>query len=200
MQLRPRDSRPGMTPYMTPTTCEDADLVARLAAGDRGEPLERLIDRFGGALFGFGVKLLGDREMAQELVQDTFVRLWRNAGRFDPAQGSVRTFIYAIARNRAIDLRRRRSSRPDHGAPDPLEEQAAEAGFQEALIEGIEVREALGGLGDKHRRVLELSYDEGLTQVEIAERLEIPLGTVKTRTFHALKAMRGELEKRGFDG
>ena len=185
---------------MDPTTCEDADLVARLAAGDRGEPLERLIDRFGGALFGFGVRLLGDREMAQELVQDTFVRLWRNAGSFDPAQGSVRTFIYAIARNRAIDLRRRRSSRPDMGAPDPLDGQAAEAGFQERLIEGIEVREALSALGDRHRRVLELCYDEGLTQDEIAQRLDLPLGTVKSRTFHALKTMRQELERRGFDG
>lgn len=184
---------------MIPTTSEDAELIARLAAGDRGVPLEGLIDRYGRPLFGFGLRLLGDRGLAEELVQDTFVRLWRGADRFDPSRGSPRTFIYAIARNAAIDLQRRRSARPDLGGAELAEEQPAAEEPYERLVERIELRDALESLSEKQRRVLELSYDEGLTQPEIAERIGVPVGTVKTRSFHGLRALRQELERRGFD-
>lgn len=184
---------------MTATASDEAELIGRMAAGDRGEPLERLIDRYGGPLFGFGKRLLKDTGMAEELVQDTFVRLWRSADRFDPARGSARTWIYSIARNSAIDLHRRRAARP-LDLDDP---ELAAFGIEEPhdqLVERLEVRDALEGLGDKHREVLLLSYDEGMTQAEIAERLSIPLGTVKTRTYHGLRSMREALERRGFDG
>ncbi len=137
--------------------------------------------------------------MAEELVQDTFVRLWRSAGRFDPARGTVRTFIYAIARNAAVDLRRRAASRP-LGGPGLDEgrgaDQLADEPF-ERLVEGLEVRAAMSALSPKHRETLELAYDEDLSQSQIAARLGIPLGTVKTRAYHALRALKGELERRG---
>lgn len=90
---------------------DEAALVARLAEGDSGDPMVALYQRYGSRLFGLGLRLLGDRGMAEEMVQETFVRLWRGAERFDPDKGSVRTYTYTIARRVAIDLRRRSASR-----------------------------------------------------------------------------------------
>lgn len=187
-----------MNVIATATVNDEAALITSLAAGNRGEPMERLIDRYGGPLFGYGLRLLKDRGMAEELVQDTFVRLWRGAARFDPERGSARTWIYAIARNSAIDMQRRRSARPLEVGdlePDALGSEEP----HERLVEQLEVRDALSGLSENHRQVLELAYDEGLTQSQIADRLGIPVGTVKTRTFHALAGMRADLTRRGFD-
>ncbi len=181
---------------------EEAQLVARVAAGDRGDPLVELYGRYGHPLYGLGLRLLGDRGSAEELVQETFLRLWRGSGSFDPQRGSVRSFIYTIAHRAAIDFRRRTSSRPLAAL------QAGEAGEErwaagdspeeplETLIVGLEVREALEGLSSKHREVIDLGYREDLTQTQIAERLELPVGTVKTRTYHALRALRTTLEER----
>jgi RNA polymerase sigma-70 factor, ECF subfamily len=169
-----------------------------VAAGDGGEALRLLVDRYSGVLYGLGLRLLGDRGMAEELVQDTFVRLWRSAGRFDPERGSVRTFVYAIARNAAIDLRRRAASRP-LGGPE-LEQAGTIADDDEEPFEllmlGLELRDAMRALSDKHREALELLYDEDLSQRQAAARLGVPLGTVKTRAHHALRALRAELERR----
>lgn len=130
-------------------------------------------------------------------MQDTIVRLWRSADRYDGARGSVRTFVYAIARNVAADLRRRRASRPldtrDEVTHDPAHEP------HDQLVLGLEVRDALSALSDKHREALELGYDHDLSQSQIAERLDVPLGTVKTRTFHALRELKAELQRRGID-
>ena len=171
--------------------------MARMGAGDRGEPLEALVERYSGPLFGFGLRLLRDRGMAEEMVQDTFVRLWRGAKRYDPERGSVRTFVYTIARNAAIDLQRRAASRPlSTDAGDLGSAGAGDEPFDK-LVLGLDVRSALQTLSDKHRQTLELAYDDDLTQRQIAERLGIPLGTVKTRSHHALRALRQELEVRG---
>jgi RNA polymerase sigma-70 factor, ECF subfamily len=97
----------------------EAALVARLAAGDRGEPLATLYERYGGRVYGLGLQLLGDRGMAEELVQETFVRLWRASERFDPARASVRTFVFTLARRAAVifcgGARRVRCSRRTSG-------------------------------------------------------------------------------------
>jgi hypothetical protein len=96
---------------------DEADLLARVAAGDRGAPLEELYRRYEVRLYGLGLRLLGDQGLAEELVQETFVRLWQQARRYDPARGSVGTFTFAIARRIAVDLWRRPSSRPFEPAP-----------------------------------------------------------------------------------
>ncbi len=181
----------------------EVELMSRIADGELGEPLGQLIGRYSRPLFGLGMRLLGDRGMAEELVQDSFVRLWRNAHSFDPERGSVRTFVYTIARRAAIDLQRRAKRVPVPLDPDPVEralgtDPAAPDAFERLLV-GIEVRDAMTSLSSAHREVLELAYDRGLSQRQIADRLGVPLGTVKTRTYHALRAMRAELDQRGFD-
>ena len=172
-------------------------MVARIAQGERGEPLEALVDVYSVRLFGLGMRMLGDRGMAEELVQDTFVRIWRGAGRYDPGRGSVRTFVYAVARNAAIDLQRRSASRPLPSATAIEERHGGGEEAFERLILGLELRSAMDTLSDKHRDTLLLYYEEDLTQPQIARRLEIPLGTVKTRAHHALRALRREMEVRG---
>ena len=175
---------------------EEAALVARVAAGDRGAPLAELYRRYEGRLYGLGLRLLGDPGLAEELVQETFVRLWRNAPRFDAARGSVSTFVFTLARRIAIDLWRRPSSRPF--AP-PLEDLVAPGDAMDRLVVGLTVRDALESLSPAHREVLDLSYSGDLKQTEIAERLGLPLGTVKTRTYYALRALKLALEERGLD-
>jgi RNA polymerase sigma-70 factor, ECF subfamily len=176
-------------------TDDEALLLRRVAAGDHGDPLVDLYRRYSARLYGLGLRLLGDRGMAEELVQETFVRLWRSAPRFDPERGSVRTFTFTLARRAAIDLLRRPSSRPLPDA-DGVEEVPDGPAF-DALLLSLDVRDALDCLSPKHRAVLELMLDEDLSQAEIAERLRIPLGTVKTRSFHGMRALRMELEERG---
>lgn len=177
---------------------DDATLLAAVAGGDRGAPLEELFHRYAGRIYTMGLSLLGDAGLAEELVQESFVRLWRQAPRFDPARGSVATFVFALARRIAVDLWRRPSSRPI--TPDPaggwtrsFDDPAAD------VVDGVVVRHALDSLSPAHRQVIELSYGGGLTQAEIARRVGVPLGTVKTRTYHALRALKLALEAQGVD-
>lgn len=174
----------------------EAVLIARLAAGERDEPLAELYRLYGRRLFGLGLRLLGDRGLAEELVQDTFVRLWRSCDRFDPALGSAHTFVFTLARRAGVDLLRRRSSRaaPAIGS-DELGTAAGDEAFEQ-LVLSLDVRDALACLSPKHREVLELHFREDLSQAQIAASLRIPLGTVKTRTFHALRALREQLKER----
>ena len=174
----------------------EAALMARVAAGDRGASLAELYRRYEGRLYGLGLKLLGDSGLAEELVQETFVRLWRRADRYDVERGTVSAFIYALARRIAIDLWRRPSSRPL--APEPHIGEASPDAIDRLLV-GLTVRDALESLSAAHQEVLELSYTQDLTQAQIAERLGLPLGTVKTRTYYALRALKLALEERGVD-
>ncbi len=174
----------------------DAALLAAVAAGDRGEPLRLLYRRYAGRVYGLGLQLLGDQGLAEELVQETFVRVWRQAAHYEPDRGSVPTYVFTIARRLAVDLWRRPSSRPARAEPAPLpdDDQVDE------LLARLEVRDAMQSLSAAHREVIELSYLRQLKQTEIAERLGIPLGTVKTRSHHALRALKAALQDRGFDG
>jgi RNA polymerase sigma-70 factor, ECF subfamily len=177
---------------------EEAALLAEVAAGDLGTPLTELYRRYASRLYGFGLKLLGDAGLAEELVQECFVRLWRTAGRFDAGKASVGTYLFTIARSLAVDLRRRPSSRPFD--PEPAQEAASrDEDSVDRLMEGLAVRDALDSLSPAHQAVLRLAYEHGLTQNEIAVRLGIPLGTVKTRAFHGLRALRLALQERGID-
>jgi RNA polymerase sigma-70 factor, ECF subfamily len=176
---------------------DEAALLERVAAGDRGAPLEELYRRYEARLYGLGLKLLGEQGLAEELVQETFVRLWRQAGRFDPARGSVGTFLFAIARRIAVDLWRRPSSRPFE--PPPAEDVASGPDQLEGVLEGLAVRDALQSLSPAHRQVLELFYGQDRKQTEIAELLGLPLGTVKTRAYYALRALKLALQERGID-
>ena len=191
-QLRPAADAARFLPM------DDEALVALVAAGDRGDPLIALYQRYAGRVYGLGLRLLGDSGTAEELVQETFVRLWRGAGRFDSGLGSVRTFIFTIARRAAVDLRRRPAyARLATAAGDADLERVTSDDELESILLGIELRDALQALSAKHREILEQQLDHDLTQQQIADRLGLPLGTVKTRTFHALRALKAELDARG---
>lgn len=175
---------------------EEADLVARIAAGDVEAPVATLYRRYGKRLYRFGVQQLGNEGLAEEMVQETFVRLWRAAGRFDADKASVGTYLYVIARSVAADIRKRPSSRPLMPtyavAVPPIPDNV------DQIIDSMVVREALDTLGRGHADVIRLAQEEGLTQAQIADRLGLPLGTVKTRTFHGMRALRTALIEGGF--
>lgn len=185
------------SPALAPLDAEEADLLARVADGDHEPSLRALYRRYEARLYGFGLRLLGDRGLAEELVQESFVRLWQSAGRFDPERGTVRALLFTIARRVAADLRRRPSSR--WFAPGAEEGSTLEACADDVLL-SVTVRDAMTSLSPAHREVLVLAYDEDLRLTDIAERLDLPLGTVKTRAFYALRALRDALRERGFDG
>lgn len=171
---------------------EEARLVAQLAAGDTGAAVAELYRRYGKRLYRFGIQLLGDGGLAEEVVQECFTRLLRSAGRFDASQGSVGGYLFAIARSSAADIRKRPSSRPLLAVEETHNPAEAE------ILDSLVVHEALDALSPAHREVLRLAQDEGLTQAQIAERLGLPVGTVKTRMFYGMQALRSALTERGF--
>ncbi|OLE37191.1 MAG: RNA polymerase subunit sigma-70 [Actinobacteria bacterium 13_1_20CM_3_68_9] len=148
-----------------------------------------------GELYGFALRSLDDRELAEEAVQDTFLRAWRAGDRFDPELGSLRTWLFAILRNVVIDLGRARAARPSVGAELP--EQGHEP-FEDVLL-NWQVEEALRRIGDQHRRVLVETYLRGRPYVEVAAELGVPEGTIKSRVYYGLKALRNALEEMGYE-
>ena len=148
-----------------------------------------------GELYGFAMRSLGDSGLAEEAVQETFLRAWRAGARFDPQIGSLRTWLFAILRNVVIDLGRARSSRPPvaEGGIEPAVEP-----FEEALL-SWQVEEAMRRIGDQHRRVLVETYYRGRPYAEVAAELGIPEGTVKSRVYYGLRALRVALEEIGYD-
>lgn len=177
---------------------EEAELVAQIAAGSGGEvgaAVSELAQRYSKRLYIFGYQILGDAGLAEDMVQEIWVRLWQTAaGRYDAEKASVGTYLYVIARSVALDIRKRPSSRPlqpvDDAALPPQPDTV------DQIIDGITIREAMDSLGTGQAEVLRLAHEEGLTQSQIAGRLGIPLGTVKTRMFNGLRAMRIALAER----
>jgi RNA polymerase sigma-70 factor, ECF subfamily len=190
-------SQPDRTPPPSDNDREEAALLIAVGRGDRDRALPELYRRYERRLFGLGIRLLGDRGLAEELVQETFLRVWRTADRFDPARGRVSAFILSIARRLAVDLWRRPSSRPAEPEREPPV--AVDETIDRLLLQ-LTVRDALGSLPQAHREVIELSYHSDLTQAEVAKRLGIPLGTVKSRAYHALRAFRRAADERGIHG
>ena len=174
---------------------EEADLVAQVAAGDIGSPMAGPYRRYGGRLYRFGAQALANAGLAEEMVQECFVRLWRTAGRLD--SGTVAASLFVIARSVASDLRKRPSSRPLVPVEDAQLPPQRES--EDRILERLMVRDALDSLSPAHRDVLRLVHEDGLTQSQIAGRLGLPLGTVKTLMFHGLRALRAALIELGFD-
>jgi RNA polymerase sigma-70 factor (ECF subfamily) len=148
-----------------------------------------------GELYGFAVRSLGDSGLAEEAVQETFVRAWRAGDRFDPTIGSLRTWLFAILRNIVIDLGRARASRPivaESGIEPSVEP------LDEALL-AWQVEEAMRRIGTEHRRVIVETYYRGRPYAEVAEELGVPEGTIKSRVYYGLRALRVVLEEMGYE-
>ena len=154
---------------------------------------------YGPELYGFAVNCLGDRGLAEEVVQDVFTRVWRHADSFDPSRASFRTWIYGIARNAIIDLKRRAAVRPALAtAPADLDEGPSNYSLENALL-GWQVTAAMERLTPEHRQVIRLAHFQGMRLREIAEHTGIPLGTVKSRVSYALRGLRLALEEMGVE-
>lgn len=179
---------------------EDLELHRRLSTGDRGA-FDELYRRYSPTAYGIAYRLTGQRLLAQDVVHDAFLALWRAPEAFDAARGAFRTFFLSLVHHRAVDTIRREErirARQDRAAnlepaadEDPSERVVDDDDLSERRRE---VREALRDLSAEQRQVLEMAYFRGMTQVRIAEELGIPLGTVKTRTFAALRKLRGVLQ------
>ncbi len=167
----------------------DEALIKRVAGSGDESALSELYDRYSGLVYGAGMRYLGDRTLAEDLTQDVFAAVWRSAGSFDSSRASFATWIFRITRNRATDLIRRRRSRVRTVGSDSVPE-VGEADSSEELSRSFDVAAALALLSPAHREVLTLAYFQGLSQREISRETSTPLGTVKSRTTAALRALR----------
>jgi RNA polymerase sigma-70 factor (ECF subfamily) len=162
----------------------DGDLIQRAATGDRSA-FEDLYRRYARPVFGLALRRLGDRGRAEDAVQETFASVWRSASSYRPDRGPGAPWRYAIARNAIVDRARARTEIPadipDKAAHEPGPADQAEQGWV-----SWRVHRALEELPEREREVIALAYWSGLSQSEVAEFLDIPLGTVKTRTRAAL--------------
>ena len=185
-------------PEPTPT---DAELLRAVARGDE-QSLAALYDRYSSILLGLLLRILHSRAEAEDVLQEVFVQVWRRAGSYDEARGRGFTWLVTLARSRAIDRLRALDSRARAATASAAEEfePVGDASLDAFRSEQREiVRAALAQLTEDQRRTLLLAYEEGLTQSEIAARLNQPLGTVKTRTRAGLMKLR-ELLRDKFEG
>lgn len=177
-------------------TNDPEDDAALMRAFASREPMaaERLYGRFSSRIYGLGIVMLGSDAAAQDLVQDTFVKLWRNADRYDKTRGKLETWVLLVARSLAIDALRRRvlearsleaTGRPREDDPSAGPEELAETGDM-----ADRARRAMAGLSGEQRAALELAYFGGKTSAEVAELEGIPVGTAKTRIRSALLRLR----------
>lgn len=171
--------------------------LMRLVVSRQQEALSELYDRFGRLVYSIGLNAGGQAELAEEITQDVFLRVWQRAETYRPEQGKVVTWLSQVARNRAIDMIRQRSIRaeahsiswddlPNFDLPDDSDIESVSDLNQLAL----HVRQAVAGLPEDQRRALALAYFQGLTHQEIADLLGEPLGTIKTRIRLAMQKLR----------
>lgn len=175
---------------------DDGTLLG-LIANAQPEALGALYDRYGRLVFSLAFHSVGDYPTAEEITQDVFASVWLNASTYQAELAKVSTWLTSIARHRAIDVLRRRGARPmehsvDWADAEPARIPAVDGpeGQVELHMEQQQVRAALEALPEEQRQVLALAYFEGYSQHEIAERLNQPLGTVKTRTRLAMQKLR----------
>lgn len=187
-----------MAPDVDDSRGEAEALLERAARGDR-DAVMALYDRFSGAVLAVALRVTGNRAEAEDIVQEVFARVWREATTFDRARGSAAAWIVTLTRNRSIDVVRSRSRRARHEDDQTTEEPVvteATATPEAQVVDAQRaeaVRLALDALRPEQRQVIELAYFGGLSHSEIAERLQQPLGTVKTRIAQSVKRLRDAL-------
>lgn len=152
----------------------------------------------GTELYRFALRSLGDAGLAEEAVQSTYLRAWRNADRYDEELGSLRTWLFAIIRNVVIDVARARRIRPVTGAGDAANEAQQPDDDIDRMLLAWQVEEALRRLSDEHRVVLVETYYRSRPYGAVAAELGVPVGTVKSRVYYALRQLRLALEELGW--
>lgn len=176
---------------------EEIELLRRIGRGDRAS-FEQFYDRFSRVLFSIAYRLLRNEQAAEDVLQEVFVQIWKKAPLYDPARGKPMTWVVTLTRHRAIDIIRSTQRRSQLHEDVKLETEVGEK-FDDhdsfsAVTSGERhefVREAMRKLSDEQRQALELAFFGSLTQAEIAERLDLPLGTVKARIRRGMMKLRG---------
>jgi RNA polymerase sigma-70 factor (ECF subfamily) len=179
----------------------DRDLVRRIGSGD-GEAFRGLFGRYAPSALALARRVVRQPFLAEEIVQEAFLAVWKNPGAYDDRRGSVRSWLMGMVHHRAVDAVRREESQRRRAeeaqgsepviTPDPAEQVVEELGLPE---ERRAVRAALDELPDEQRQVIELMYYEGLSQSTISERLGLPLGTVKSRTLLGMRRLRTRIAR-----
>jgi RNA polymerase sigma-70 factor (ECF subfamily) len=190
LRSRPQDLR----------SLADEELMQRASAGE-ASAFEVIFDRHGGAAFSLAYRMCGRRPLAEDVVQEAFLSLWRSGANYDRAQGSVRTWVLSVVHHRAVDALRRGVTRESRDITDDgIAERIAAPERTDALVanreEAQEIQKALGELPVDQRRVIELAYFSGFTHAQIADMLGLPAGTVKGRMRLGLAKLRLALEDR----
>ena len=186
----------------------DETLVIQVARGNSAA-LEVLYDRYASIVLGISLKVIGDQALAEDVLQETFWRVWQSAATYQSQRGPFTGWLFRIARNLAIDTYRRRNVRPQaisgvngsepmiEETPDPDTDVAEQA---QSILKNRQIRKALAALPVVQRQVIEMAYFYGMTRQEIAEVTGEALGTIHTRARLALQKLRGEFERDEFEG
>jgi len=187
-----RLSDESLSPPVDERRAEEAALLLRIRERDE-RAIEALYARYSGPLYSLAYQVTGADRFAQEVVQEVFIAVWKDAGRFDPSRGALSSWLFALARHKAIDLVRKESNVRKRTADVDLELHEADDDVDREAWLNVRrdaVRAAITQLPDAQRTALELAFFAGLTHVEVAEKLDIPLGTAKTRIRTALLKLR----------
>ncbi len=183
------------------STFPDEALIALVSRGDEAA-LAELYDRYGRVAYGLALRVVRDQALAEDAVQEAFLTVWRRSGSFLAERAKASTWILTLVHRRAVDVVRREERRRAESL-DPDQETGGEARTADDEVTLTErrraVQEALRRLPDEQREALELAYYGGLTQSELAERLSVPLGTIKSRMFTGLRRLRDLLAEAGLD-
>lgn len=178
----------GISPYPDP---DDRNLVERIERRDQ-QALATLYERYGGPVYGLAYRVTGSAAMAEEAAQDTFLKVWNQASRWDPDKGKFSSWLLTIARYTAIDRLRqeqRHNSVPIDNVPDPPSSTGIP--HDPVLQDGRMLREMLAQIPPEQAELIEMAFFQGMTHRQLAEQLDLPLGTVKTRVRLGLQKLRG---------
>jgi len=189
----PHGARTATIAVVSAPEVTDGALIERVAAEER-DAFEELYRRFARPVLGFALRRLGDRGRAEDSVQEVFASVWRSASSYDRERGPGGAWLYTIARNAIVDAQRRRPAPTVADPPELVSTSATPDEEAEAAWDAWRVHRALETLPPHERTVIDLAYFGGLSQSEVADFLQIPLGTVKTRTRSGLARLADELE------
>jgi RNA polymerase sigma-70 factor (ECF subfamily) len=191
---------PGPEPISDLTSVSDAELILLVTQGDQ-YALEALYERYARAVYSFSLRIVGDAQVAEEILQEVFVRAWQQGGSFQSARGSLITWLLSITHNLSIDEVRRRKRRPQKAESEEPESILAGLPDEGPNVEEevwlsslrVSIQDALQQLPAAQREAIELAYFQGLTQREIADTPGEPLGTIKTRMRLGMLKLREQL-------